>query len=326
MQSFYAGIVALLPLLGAGPALAQNAKAGAVTKADASWKAPRTTDGQPDLTGIWTNNVATPLERPRDLANKEFFTDEEAEAYEKAIRARPDSNNDVVSDTAVWWEKGKSIVTTHRTSLIVDPPDGRIPPLTPEAQKRMADIRADQRKHPDSGPEDFGLQSRCIVWPAAGPLPMLPAPYNNDYQIYQTNDYVAIEIEMIHDTRIIPLHGGAPLPADVKLWLGDSRGHWEGDTLVVETTNFTDKTRFRGSDANLRLVERFTRTAPDVLTYRFTVEDPTAFTKPWTAELPMLATEGPLYEFACHEGNAAIPNMLKTARLAEKKAAKAATQ
>ncbi|HYA16008.1 MAG TPA: hypothetical protein VEF06_01010 [Bryobacteraceae bacterium] len=306
------------------PLAAQNAKPGAVTKADASWKAPRTEYGQPDLTGIWTNNVATPLERPKDLAGKEFFTEEEAAAYEKMIRSRPDSNADVVSDTEVWWEKGKSIVTTHRTSLIVDPPDGRMPPLTPEAQKRMADIRADQRKHPDSGPEDFGLQSRCIVWPAAGPLPMLPAPYNNDYQIYQTKDYVVIEIEMIHDTRIIPLDGSPHLPSNVEQWLGDSRGHWEGDTLVVETTNFTDKTRFRGSDEKLRLVERFTRTAPDVLTYQFTLDDPSAFTKPWTAEVPMVATPGPLYEFACHEGNEAIPNMLKTARTAEKKAAEKA--
>ena len=320
MKQFLVVTVALLPLLTASPAFAQDAKRGAITKAGASWKAPRTEDGQPDLSGIWTNNVATPLERPRNLGDKAFFTDDEAAAYEKEIRSRPDSNNNVVSDTAVWWEKGKDIVTTHRTSLIMDPPDGRLPPLTPEAQKRMADIRADQRKHPNSGPEDFGLQARCIVWPAAGPLPMLPSPYNNDYQIYQTKDFVVIEIEMIHDTRIIPLTGGSHLPADVPQWLGDSHGHWEGDTLVVETTNFTDKTRFRGSDDKLRLVEKFTRTAPDVLTYQFTLDDPTAFTKPWTAEVPMVTTPGPLYEFACHEGNAAIPNMLKTARAAEKQA------
>jgi len=225
-----------------------------------------------------------------------------------------------VSDTTVWWEKGKSIVTTHRTSLIVDPPDGRIPALTPEAQQKMTEIRAETRKHPNSGPEDFGLQSRCILWPAAGPLPMLPSPYNNNYEIYQTKDYVAIEIEMIHDTRIIPLDGRPHVSPAVRLWMGDSRGHWEGDTLVVETTNFTDKTRFRGSDENLRLIERFTRTAADKLMYRFTLDDPTAFTKPWTAELPMLATPGPMYEFACHEGNEAIPNMLKIARKAEEQA------
>jgi hypothetical protein len=317
MKYRLAGIVAALPLLTMGQALKPAAKAETKT----AWKAPRTKDGKPDLQGIWTNNVATPLERPRELAGKEFFTDEEAAAYEAAIRARPDSNNDVVSDTVVWWEKGKTIVTTHRTSLIIDPPDGRIPALTPEAQKKMADIRAETRKHPDSGPEDFGLQSRCITWPAAGSLPMLPAPYNNDYQIYQTKDYVAIEIEMIHDTRIIPLDGSLHIPATVRQWMGDSRGHWEGDTLVVETTNFTDKTRFRGSDENLRLTEKFTRTAADTLMYQFTLDDPSAFTRPWTAELPMVATPGPLYEFACHEGNAAIPNMLKTARLAEKKAA-----
>ncbi len=265
--------------------------------------------------------MATPLERPRNLSGKEFFTDQEAAAYEADLRARPDNNDNVVSDTAVWWEKGKTIVTTHRTSLIVDPPDGHIPPLTPEAQKKNADIRNETRKHPDSGPEDFGLQSRCIVWPAAGPLPMLPSPYNNNYQIYQTKDYVAIEIEMDHDTRIIPIDSNAHVSPSVQQWLGDSHGHWEGDTLVVETTNFTDKTRFRGSDENLRLTERFTRTAADTLMYRFTLDDPTAFTKPWTAELPMEATPGPLYEFACHEGNTAIPNMLRNARLAEKKAA-----
>jgi len=317
MKYLLVGMGAALPLLIAGHATGQSSKPAPKTETS---RVPRTPEGRPDLQGIWTNNFATPLERPRELAGKEFFTDEEAAAYEKMIRARPDSNGDVVSDTTVWWEKGKSIVSTRRTSLIIDPPDGRIPALTPEAQKKMAEIRAEARKHPNSGPEDFGLQSRCILWPAAGPLPMLPSPYNNNYQIYQTKDYVTIEIEMIHDARIIPLDGSPHLPPTVRLWMGDSRGHWEGDTLVVETTNFTDKTRFRGSDENLRLIEKFTRSAPDTLMYQFTLDDPTAFTKPWTGELPMLATPGPVYEFACHEGNEAIPNMLKIARQAEKQA------
>jgi hypothetical protein len=320
MKVRLAWIVTIFPLLIAGQTAGPALKPPSRVETKTTWKAPRTPDGKPDLQGIWTNNVATPLERPRDLAGKEFFTDEEAAAYEEQIRGRPDTNADVVSDTAVWWEKGKTIVTTHRTSLIIDPPDGRLPALTPEAQKKMAQIRAETRKHPNSGPEDFGLQSRCMLWPATGPLPMLPSPYNNNYEIYQTKDYVAIEIEMIHDTRIIPLDGSPHIPATVQQWMGDPRGRWEGDTLVVETTNFTDKTRFRGSDENLRLIEKFTRTAPDTLMYQFTLDDPTAFTKPWTAELPMVTTPGPLYEFACHEDNAAIPNMLKTARLAEKQA------
>ena len=308
MKPRIAALMAVFLLPAAGPVLAQT------------WKAPRAPDGRPDFQGIWTNNVATPLERPPDLAGKEFFTDAEAAAYEAMIRSRPDSDSESVSDTAVWWEKGKSIVTTHRTSLITDPPDGRLPPLTQQARKKMADLRAETRKHPDSSPEDFGLQTRCVVWPAGGPLPMLPSPYNNNYEIFQTKDYVAIEIEMIHDTRIIPLDGSAHLPSSVTQWLGDSRGHWEGDTLVVETTNFTSKTRFRGTDENLRLTERFTRTAADSLMYQFTVDDPTAFTRPWTAELPMQATPGPMYEFGCHEGNAALLNMLKAAREREKAA------
>jgi hypothetical protein len=229
-----------------------------------------------DLQGTWTNGFATPLERPRDLAAKAFFTPEEAAAYEKTVSERPATSNDSVADPVIWWEKGIKVVPTRRTSMVYDPPDGRIPPLTPTAQKRIADARAETRKHPDSGPEDRSLMERCIVSPVGGPVPMLPGPYNNNYQILQTKDFVIIVVEMIHDVRIIPI--GPAKAGTVPQWLGESHGHWEGDTLVVDTTNFTDRTRFRGSDDKMHLIERFTRTAPDVLLYQFTVDDPTAFT------------------------------------------------
>ena len=284
-----------------------------------AWKVPRTPDGKPDLQGTWTNNFATPLERPAALANKAFFTADEAAAWEKDVSQRPASANDTVSDPIVWWEKGMKAVSTRRTSMVYDPPNGRIPPLTPAAQKRMADARAETRNHPDSTPEDFGLMVRCIVSPVGGPVPMLPGPYNNNYQLVQTPGYVMITVEMIHDVRIIPIGPARVEPASgVTQWLGESRGHWEGDTLVVDTTNFTSRTRFRGSDENLHLIERFSRSAPDTLLYQFTVDDPTAFTAAWSAEIPMVTSDGSVYEFACHEGNQALPNMLRIARGAER--------
>jgi hypothetical protein len=278
-------------------------------------------DWKHDLQGTWTNGFATPLERPKEFANKPFFTQDEADAFEKALEHRPEPANDPVADPVVWWERGTKVVRTRRTSMVYDPPDGRIPALTPAAQKGMADARAETRKHPDSGPEDRSLMERCIVSPVGGPVPMLPGPYNNNYQIIQTKDYIIIVVEMIHDVRVIPIAPARVAPVStVPQWLGESHGHWEGDTLVVDTTNFTGRTRFRGSDENMHLIERFTRTAPDTLLYQFTVDDSTAFTAPWSAEIPMLASDGPQYEFACHEGNAAMANMLKTARLAEKPA------
>jgi len=286
--------------------------------AQANWKAPRTPDGKPDLQGTWTNGYATPLERPRELGTRAFYTAEEVAAFEKGVKERPGGAADPVADPEIWWERGTRAVSSMRTSMVIDPPDGRIPPLTPRAQKAMADARAETRKHPDSGPEDRSLMERCIVSPVGGPVPMLPGPYNNNYQIVQTANYAIIVVEMIHDVRVIPLDGSPHLNSSVRQWLGDSRGHWEGDTLVVDTTNFTDRTRFRGSDENLHVIERFTRVAPDTLRYQFTIDDPTAFTKPWTAEIPMGRSQGPAYEFACHEGNRAMENMLNTARLAEK--------
>jgi hypothetical protein len=297
---------------------------GAIPAAAQTWTVPRTPDGHPDLQGLWNNTTLTPLERPRNLAGKEFFTAEEAAAYEKGlVRNREQDPNDGatnVADPNIWWERGSKVVSTGRTSLIVDPPDGRVPSLTPEAQKRMAEERAAERLHPADRAQDRSLQERCLLSPTSGP-PMLPAGYNNNYQIVETPNYVMITIEMIHDVRIIPLDGRPHLPATMRKWLGDSVGHWEGNTLVVDTTNFTDKTRFRGSDQNLHLIERFTRTGPETILYAFTVDDPTAFVKPWKAEIPMTSTVGPIYEFACHEGNLALESILRIARQAEKAAA-----
>ena len=312
-------ITPLLVILALGtiPAPGQPAAATA-------WTLPRTPDGHPDLQGLWTNATLTPLERPGNLAGKEFLTEEEAASYETGIvRKREQDPNDGENDVAdpkVWWERATKVVSTRRTSLIVDPPDGRVPPLTPAARKRMAEARAAAREHPADGPSDRSLQERCLLSPTSGP-PMLPGPYNNNYQIVQTPGYVMITIEMIHEVRIIPLNARPHLPLTLRKWLGDSVAHWEENTLVVDTTNFTGQTHFRGSDENLHLVERFTRTGPETILYQFTVDDPTAFVKPWTAELPMTQTAGPMYEFACHEGNFALGRILSIARQAEQAAA-----
>ena len=290
------------------------------------WIAPRTPDGQPDIQGIWTNATITPLERPKELAGKEVFTEQEAAEYEKRIvqnsnrdRRGRDSDSDLSGAyNELWFDRGAKVVPTRRTSLVVDPPDGKIPPLTPEAQ-RAAEARTEAAKRPPAGPEDLGLPVRCIVWPTSGP-PLLPTAYNNNYQILQTPGYVTILIEMIHDFRIIPLDGRPHIAKNIRQWLGDSRGHWEGKTLVVDTTNFTDKTHFMGSGQNLRLVERFTRTDENTILYQFTVEDPTAFTRPWRGEVPLTKAPGPIYEYACHEGNYSMVNMLKGARIQEKEA------
>ena len=197
-------------------------------------------------------------------------------------------------------------------------PDGRIPALTPEAQKRQADRAAAGRGHQFDGPENRALTERCLVWPTAGP-PMLPSFYNNNYQIVQAPGYVMILVEMVHDVRVIPTDGRPHLPSDVRQWFGDSRGHWEGDTLVVETTNFSDKNSFRGSDENMKLIEKFSRTGPDTILYEFTINDSTAFAKPWTAHIPMNRMPGPIIEYACHEGNYAMSGMLAGARSEEQK-------
>ena len=275
--------------------------------------------GNRDIDGIWTNGYATPMERPRNLGDQAFYSEAEVAAFEKAMPERPGPAADPVADPEVWWERATRSVSSRRTSMVTDPADGRIPALTAAAQKRMADVRAENRKHPDSGPEDRSLMERCIVSPVGGPVPMLPGPYNNNYQILQTPGYVIIVIEMIHDVRIVRLDGSPHLGPGVRQRLGDSVGRWDGDTLVVDTTNFRDRTRFRGADENFHVVERFTRSGADTLLYQFTIDDPTAFSRGWTAEIPLGKSDGGMYEFACHEGNAAMVNMLNTARPAEKK-------
>jgi hypothetical protein len=295
------------------------------TSSSKNWTPPRTPDGKPDLQGVWTNFTLTPLERPPELKDKAVFTPAEAAQYEKDVVQRNNADRRDGSAEAdvgraynnFWYDRGTKVIPALRTSLIVDPPDGRIPPLTPAAQQRAAALAEVRRLHPADGPEDRSLTERCILWPTVGP-PMLPGPYNNNYQIVQAPGYVMIVVEMIHDVRIIPTDGSPHLPSNIRLWTGDSRGHWEGNTLVVDTTNFTGKTNFRGSGENLHLVERFTRAGPDMIRYEFTVEDPASFTRPWTAQVPMMKMDGPLVEYACHEGNYAMSGILGGARADEK--------
>ena len=299
-------VVLLAPVFAQAPSSAARASAPAKT-----WKAPRTADGQPDLQGFWTNTTYTPLERPKDVT-KEFYTREEAveiakhAALVEAEETEPGTIADVHYDfTQFGLDRSQGgFALNLRTSLIVDPPDGRLPPLSAEGQKRAAE-RAAARKRMGAATDavqNQPLSVRCIIMDRAGP-PMLPGAYNNNYQIVQTPGYVMILVEMIHHVRIIPLDGRPHLPQNVRQWMGDYRGRWEGETLVVETTNFTDKTAFQGSSENMRLTERFTRVDENTIMYKFTVDDPSTWTRPWSAELPMKKTIGPLFEHACHEGN-----------------------
>jgi hypothetical protein len=312
------------------PGFAQTTGAAAKAKSTASktWTAPRTPDGHPDLQGIWSNATVTPLERPSELAGKAVLSDQEAAEFASSTVRR--NNVDVreakgtEADVArayndFWYDRGTKTIKTHRTSLIVDPPDGRIPAMTPEAQKRQAARAEYRRLHPADGPEDRGLSERCLNWRTAGP-PMVPSAYNNNYEIVQTPDTVVIFNEMIHDARVIPMDGRPHVQSNIRQWLGDSRGHWEGDTLVIETTNFSDKTAFQGSSEHMRLTEKFTRVDPDTLLYEFTVNDPEAFTKPWTAQIPSARSDGAIYEYACHEGNYGMFGILSSARAEEKSA------
>ena len=293
-----------------------------------SWTVARTPDGRPDLEGIWTNSTRTPLERPEEFRGRPFITEQEAVAYEKRILTqgnRDRRDGDPEADVArayneLFFDQGDKLSRIDGripTSIIIDPPDGRIPPLTPDAQARVDAMRAYVKLHPADRAQDRALTERCIYWATAGP-PMLPGPYNNLYQIYQTPGHVMLLSEMIHEARTIPLDGRPHVPSSVRLWTGDSRGHWEGDTLVIETTNFTGKTRFRGSSENLKVTERLTRVDAKTILYRFTIDDPTSFTKPWTGELPLVATPGPIFEYACHEGNQAMVDILAGARAQEK--------
>ena len=313
------------------PVAAQAQTAAADTRT-----APRTAWGQPDLRGIWDFRTITPLERPSKLAGKQVLTETEAaELEEQTAQSRveslaiPDRCIDspnfvdcIGSYNQFWFDCGTKVISSRRTSLIVDPSDGRIPSLTPRARKR-ADAVAEVRRRPAQGPEDRRNSARCIVGSNSGP-PMNPRSYNNNMQLFQTPEYVVILNEQVHDSRIIPLDGRSHLPPSIRLWMGDSRGRWEGDTLVVDTTNLTGKTDFRGSGENMQVVERFTRVDADTLLYEYTIDDPESFTRSWKAMFPMRKTEGPIFEYACHEGNYGMFNLLTGARAQEKAAAEAA--
>ena len=312
-------LAALLTVL----AIAAFVPAGAGAQTEASMESPRTPWGAPDLQGVWDFRSLTPMERPEELADTETFTAEQAAEFaEETIRTRSrdaDTSDRVVPYNDFWFDEGTS-VTTERTSLVVDPPDGRIPPLTDEAiarQQALEEARAGVGGHePTEGGfvEDLGpggLQVRCILGFNSGP-PMAPSAYNNNVQVFQTEDTVVLYNEMNHNARVVPLDGRDHLSASIGQWVGDSRGRWEGDTLVVETTNFLRETNFmRGATTpNLTLVERLTRVDADTLQYDVTVDDPTVWTQPWTFSVPMRRNPEPLYEYACHEGNYGLYNIL----------------
>ena len=263
-------------------------------------KIPATPWGDPSFEGVWNYATMTPLERARDSADKAVLTAAEAAAYEQQVIDRQAVTNNTAGPD--WWDPGTRRLVDRRTSLIVDPSNGRLPPLTEDAQTRAA-ARAQARPRnalPD-GPEDLGLNVRCLQWTIAGP-PLLPGVYNNNVQFVQTRDTIAIVSEMIHDARIVPMDGRPH--GTLRRWMGDSRGRWEHGTLVVDTINFSEKTDLRGSAEHLHLVERFTRTDADTIEYRFTAEDPTIWTAPWTVMFPLKKSSDRMYEYACHEGNA----------------------
>jgi hypothetical protein len=292
---------------------------------------PRAPDGHPDLTGIWTNATITPMERPAEFAGKATVTNADAKAYETKDLSSNTLDSDVDSGfnratggpgvgayNNLFVDRGSELATVDgvkRTSLIIDPPDGKIPPITDAARQRNAGMLRGFNRY--DSVKDRPLSERCIIGfgSTAGP-PMLPVLYNNNYQIVQTPEFVMILIEMVHDVRIVRMNG-THKPAGVRQLFGDSIGHWEGDTLVVDTTNFTDKVRFRGSSENLHVIERFRRVDANTVLYRATIDDPSTFSKQWTLEYPFVATAGPVYEYACHEGNYAMPDILGGARKME---------
>jgi hypothetical protein len=331
---------AALGLIFASPICAQNLTKSAPPAKP--WSPPRTVDGQPDLQGVWDASSLTPLERPVELGNKAFYTTEEMAAYEKKRahdldRDRRDGSNATDLGRAYndsWFDRGAHLGSNRRTSRIIDPPNGRFPAFTPAAAKKYEEVHKWLEEHADDGPETRTLYDQCLVFSQSGP-PFIPGNYNNYYQILQTPGTVAILSEMGHQVRTIPIVTGNAnnrqrLPGSVKQWAGDSVGHWEGETLVVETTNFrvSEQSRFgvqydNGmSDENLRVIERFNRTGPTSMTYRATVTDPTVYSQPWTIELPMEKTNSLLYEYACHEGNYGLAGILTGARAQEKAAAK----
>jgi hypothetical protein len=282
----------------------------------------RTPWGHPDLQGVWTNSTTTPLERPADLADKAVLTDEErrlrdADVASRVSFDRAGSLPGVGAYNEFWMERG---ALNHRTSLVIDPPDGKIPAMTAAGQARASALAAARKASPAESYETLTAYDRCISRGLPGA--MLPGFYNHNYQIVQTRDYVVILVEMIHDVRIVPLDGRPHAGAAIRSWLGDSRGRWDGDTLVIETRNVNDKVFERGVlfgvGSDLQLTERLRRTGADSMDYQFTVNAPGVYSRPWTVATPMARIDGPIFEYACHEGNYSVPNILKGARAQEK--------
>jgi hypothetical protein len=338
------GAVAVVLSLAQGQTVTHSVNAKPAKAANPGWTPPRTADGQPDLQGVWANNIATPLERPKELEGRALLTDSEVAALKKKAHELFGGNSDAAFGDTVFrsvlanvqgtksgfkstdGETGdySSVWTVerewdNRTSLITDPADGLIPAMTPEGQKRQASLAAARTRRPD-GPEDRPLQERCITYGS----PQLTAGYQSYSRIVQASDTVMIETEMIHDVRIIPLHGGPHLPSTVQQWLGDSRGHWEGDTLVIDTTNYKPRSFMSLSSEKLHVIERYTRTGPETLKHEITIDDPGTWTKPWGLMVPLKRSSDPIYEYACQEGNIGMQGILAGAR-AEDAAEKTST-
>ena len=317
---------------------APSARVQANAPAAKAYVAPRTPDGHPDLQGVWANNDATPLERPKQLEGRKFLTDAEVAVLKRRAAELFNGETDAAFGDSVYLAVLKEATDfkstdktgnynhfwiverefDNRTALITDPPDGRIPELTPQAKQRQAADAEYRRLHPADGPEDLPLSHRCVTFG----VPRLGAGYNSYFQIFQARDHVAIGQETIHDVRLIPLDGRPHVDSSVRQWHGDPRGHWEGDTLVVETTNFSEKSRFQGlSMENMRVVERYTRIGPKTIQWEVTINDPSNWTKPWTATLLLRSSPDPIYEMACHEGNDGLVGALSGQRVLEKAAA-----
>lgn len=333
-------VVMVLVAFSSSTVAGQASSAGAKAKPSAvkAYVPPQTPDGHPDLQGVWANNDATPLQRPAELAGRQFLTDAEVAALRKRAGELFNGETDAAFGDSVFLavlKDAKTFTTTdtqtgnynhfwivdrefdNRTSLISDPADGRIPPLTPEAAKRQAADAEYRKLHPADGPEDLPLSHRCVTFG----VPRLGAGYNSYFQIFQGRDYVAVGQEMIHDVRMIPLDGRPHIASSVRQWHGDSRGRWEGDALVVETTNFSPKARFQNlSAANLRTVERFTRIGPKTIQWEVTASDPSTWVRPWTATVLLRSTPNQIYEMACHEGNEGLSGALSGHRAVEKEA------
>jgi len=321
-------LVALLGQVATGQNQSPAPKAAAAGK---TWTPPRTPDGKPDLQGIWSDNTLTPFERPKSLGAKEFYTDKELAELTRRTRQGETvegaelgaANQQAVRyDLELYgFDRNKLRYTSNRTSLVVGP-EGVVPPMLPQARERNAERAAQNKGHEFDSYANRPLSERCILMNQER-IPMTPgANEGNLLQIVQGAGYVTLVHEIDHSTRVIPTDGRPHVPQNIRLWQGDSVGHWEGNTLVVDTTNFTNLTNYRGTGEKLHLIERFSRSADDTMIYQFTVEDPTTWAKAWTAEVPWTKTKGPVYEWACHEGNTMISTILRGARVADAEAAK----